>query len=388
MGCLSLKRPLCAPLPGGELRRGIGHSMQTQKQAFPFDYDVPRQLVAQEPMRHRADARLMVVDRGSQTIAHHHIRDLPELLNAGDRLVLNDTKVIRAQLAGVRVQTGGRWQGLFIEATPEGNWKILCKTRGRLNPGEVITLRDREGRQSAKLWLIERLEEGQWLAHVEAEEPTEAVLERLGRVPLPPYIRGGNMVDDDVASYQTVYAARPGAIAAPTAGLHFTRELLKTLEARGISQSRLTLHVGLGTFRPIESDSWNEHRMHGERGEVTQATADELNHTRATGHRIVAVGTTVVRTLETAVRGSGAASDTSHGSREITAWQGMTDLFIRPPFEFRAIDALVTNFHFPRTTLLILVQTFGGAELIAEAYRQAIEEEYRFFSYGDAMLIV
>jgi S-adenosylmethionine:tRNA ribosyltransferase-isomerase len=362
--------------------------MQTQKQTFPFDYDVPRQLVAQEPMRHRADARLMVVDRGGQTIAHHHVRDLPELLNAGDRLVLNDTKVIRAQLAGVRVQTGGRWQGLFIEATPDGNWRILCKTRGRPSPGEVITLRDREGRPSAKLWLIERLEEGQWLAHVEAEEPTEAVLERLGRVPLPPYIRGGNMVDDDVTSYQTVYAERPGAIAAPTAGLHFTRELLKTLEGRGIGQCRLTLHVGLGTFRPIESDSWDEHRMHGETGEVTATTAAELNRTRAAGRRVVAVGTTVVRTLETAVRSGGAGSDKSPGPSEIGAWQGTTDLFIRPPFEFRAVDALITNFHFPRTTLLILVQTFGGAELIAEAYRQAIEEEYRFYSYGDAMLIV
>jgi S-adenosylmethionine:tRNA ribosyltransferase-isomerase len=362
--------------------------MQTQKPVFPFDYDVPRQLVAQEPMQHRADARLMVVDRRGQTIAHHHVRDLPDLLNAGDRLVLNDTKVIRAQLAGVRVQTGGRWQGLFIETTPDGNWRILCKTRGRLAPGEVITLRDREGRLSAKLWLIERLEEGQWLAHVETEEPTEVVLERLGRVPLPPYIRGGNMVDDDVTSYQTVYAQRPGAIAAPTAGLHFTRELLKTLESRGIGQSRLTLHVGLGTFRPIESDSWNDHRMHGEWGEVTLATAAELNRTRAAGHRIVAVGTTVVRTLETAVRSNGAASGASPDPREIVPWQGTTDLFIRPPFEFRAIDALVTNFHFPRTTLLILVQTFGGVELIAEAYRQAIEEEYRFYSYGDAMLIV
>jgi S-adenosylmethionine:tRNA ribosyltransferase-isomerase len=340
-------------------------------------------------MQHRADARLMVVDRQRHSIAHHHVRDLPDLLRAGDRLVLNNTKVIRAQLAGVRVQTGGRWQGLFIEALPDGNWKILCKTRGRLAPGEVITLRDREGRPGAKLWLIERLEEGQWVAHVESDEPGEVVLERLGRVPLPPYIRGGNMVDEDVASYQTVYAEKPGAIAAPTAGLHFTRELLQTLAARGIGQSRLTLHVGLGTFRPIEAENWDDHRMHSEWGEITVATAEELNRTRAAGHRIVAVGTTVVRTLETAVRCSGAGrSASSDGLREIAAWQGTTDLFIRPPFEFRAIDALVTNFHFPRTTLLILVQTFGGAELIADAYRQAIEEEYRFYSYGDAMLIV
>jgi S-adenosylmethionine:tRNA ribosyltransferase-isomerase len=210
----------------------------------------------------------------------------------------------------------------------------------------------------------------------------------LGRVPLPPYIRGGNMVDDDLANYQTVFAQRPGAIAAPTAGLHFTRELLKSIEAHGVGLSRLTLHVGLGTFRPIESENWDEHRMHGEWCEVTVAAAAELNQTRANGGRIVAVGTTVVRTLETAVRSQDHFENAPRNGREIKAWQGTTDLFIRPPFQFRAIDALVTNFHFPRTTLLILVQTLGGPELIAEAYRQAIAEEYRFFSYGDAMLIV
>lgn len=356
----------------------------TAPNAFPFDYEVPRHLVAQEPLRHRADARLMVVDRRRQEILHHHVRDLPHLLPAGDRLVLNDTKVVPAQLAGRRSGTGGRWQGLFIEAIPDGHWKILCKTRGRLEPGETVVLTDREGRPGPKLWLIERLEEGQWLAHVETDEATEAVLDRLGRVPLPPYIRGGNMTDADVASYQTVYADKPGAIAAPTAGLHFTRDLIQSLEARGVNYSRITLHVGLGTFRPIESESWDQHRMHGERGEITPAAADEINRTRAEGGRVIAVGTTVTRLLETAVR----ADSADNKSRELRPWKGETDLFIRPPFEFRAIDALMTNFHFPRTTLLILVQTFGGWELIAEAYRQAIQEEYRFYSYGDAMLIV
>jgi S-adenosylmethionine:tRNA ribosyltransferase-isomerase len=356
----------------------------TAPNTFPFDYEVPRQLVAQKPLRHRADARLMVVDRHRQEILHHHVRDLPHLLPAGDRLVLNDTKVVPAQLAGNRTTTGGRWHGLFIEATPDGHWKILCKTRGKLSPGETITLTDREGRPGAKLWLIERLEEGQWLAHVETDESTDAILNRLGRVPLPPYIRGGNMVDADVASYQTVYAERPGAIAAPTAGLHFTKELIKALEAREVTYSRITLHVGLGTFRPIESATWDEHRMHRETGEITAAAATEINRTRAEGGRVIAVGTTVTRLLETAVRANGGAP----ASRELKAWSGETDLFIRPPFEFRAVDALMTNFHFPRTTLLVLVQTFGGAELIAEAYRQAIKDEYRFYSYGDAMLIV
>ncbi len=356
----------------------------TTPTTFPFDFEVPRQLVAQEPLRHRADARLMVVDRHRQEILHQHIRDLPHLLPAGDRLVLNDTKVVPAQLVGQRTGTGGRWHGLFIATTPDGHWRILCKTRGKLSPGETITLTDREGRPGAKLWLIERLEEGQWLAHAETDETTDAILNRLGRVPLPPYIRGGNMVDADVASYQTVYAERPGAIAAPTAGLHFTKELIKALEARGVTYSRITLHVGLGTFRPIESATWEEHRMHGEAGEITAAAATEINRTRTEGGRVIAVGTTVTRLLETAVRATSAAP----GSRELKAWQGETDLFIRPPFEFRAIDALLTNFHFPRTTLLVLVQTFGGAEFIAEAYRQAIKEQYRFYSYGDAMLIV
>jgi S-adenosylmethionine:tRNA ribosyltransferase-isomerase len=360
------------------------------KGLFPLDYEVPKRLVAQEPLRHRADARLMVVDRHRQSVEHHHVRDLPQLLAAGDRLVLNDTKVIAAQLAGRRAQTGGRWQGLFLETTPEGHWRILCKTRGKLSSGELIHLTDREGRSGAKLWLIDRLEAGQWLAHVESEESADAVLGRLGRVPLPPYIRGGNMVDADVTSYQTVYAQRPGAIAAPTAGLHFTNDLLQRLESRGVANSRVTLHVGLGTFRPIEAEDIEEHKMHDEWGEITELTANELNATRAAGGRVIAVGTTVTRLLETAIRGDADFSADAHSSnsRTIGAWSGRTDLFIRPPFEFWAIDALLTNFHFPRTTLLVLVQTFGGWELIADAYRQAIEEEYRFYSYGDAMLIV
>ena len=269
---------------------------------IPFDYELPRHLVAQEPLRNRADARLLVIDRRQQAISHHHVRDLPALLPSGDRLVLNDTKVLLAQLVGRRVQTGGRWQGLYLESTTEGHWRILCKTRGRLAPGEAIALVDREGRPGPKLWLLERLDEGQWLAHVEATEPVEAILDRLGRVPLPPYIRGGNMIDADVANYQTIFAQRLGAIAAPTAGLHFTKELLRSLEARGVCRSFVTLHVGLGTFRPIETATLEEHHMHSEWGQITAPTANELNATRAAGGRVIAVGTTVVRILETAVR--------------------------------------------------------------------------------------
>jgi S-adenosylmethionine:tRNA ribosyltransferase-isomerase len=347
-----------------------------------FDYELPRRLVAQEPLRRRVDARLMVVDRRRQQIEHHHVRDLPHLLRPGDRLVLNDTKVLPARLVGERAETGGRWQGLFLAATADGNWRILCKTRGRLNPGESVRLLDREGRPAVNLYLVERLADGEWLARVEIDQPTEAVLERLGRVPLPPYIRGGNMVDADVVNYQTVYARHPGAVAAPTAGLHFTKDLLRSLEDHGISASTVTLHVGLGTFRPIEGDNLDAHRMHSEWGEISPATADELNQTRQQGGRRIAVGTTVVRLLETAIRATAGETET------IAPWKGSTDLFIRPPFQFRAVNALMTNFHFPRTTLLVLVQAFGGRELIAVAYEQAIREEYRFYSYGDAMLIL
>jgi S-adenosylmethionine:tRNA ribosyltransferase-isomerase len=357
--------------------------------SLPFEYELPRHLVAQEPLRHRADARLMVVDRARNEIDHHHVRDLPYLLPSGDRLVLNDTKVIPAQLAGNRMTTGGRWQGLFLQVTAEGHWRILCKSRGKLAAGEAILLIDNEGRPGVKLWLVEALPEGEWLAHPETTESTEAVLARLGRVPLPPYIRGGKMVDTDVANYQTVFARVPGAVAAPTAGLHFTKDLLRSLIERGVTCSAVTLHVGLGTFRPISSASMGEHRMHREWGELTAATAADLNLTRATAGRIIAVGTTVARVLETAMLAAKESKSPSHaGQREIPPWSGDTELFIRPPFEFQAVDALLTNFHFPRTTLLVLVETFGGRELIQRAYQEAIREEYRFYSYGDAMLIV
>jgi len=358
-------------------------------QDFLFDYDLPRELVAQEPLRYRADARMMVVDRQRQSVEHHHIRDLPYLLPAGDRLVMNDTKVIPARLVGSRIPNGGRWEGLFLEATAEGHWKILCKARGRLKPGDSVMLQDAEGRTGVKLWLVESLPEGQWLVHLESDERAEELLERLGRVPLPPYVRNGQMVDADVVNYQTVFARVPGAVAAPTAGLHFTKELLRSLTERGVECSAVTLHVGLGTFRPISAPSLDEHKMHRETGELSVTAAAEINSTRRDGGRIIAVGTTVMRVLETAARSQGEnASEMVNGRPTIPPWRGETDLFIKPPFEFRAVDALLTNFHFPRTTLLVLVATFGGRELVEHAYREAIGEEYRFFIYGDSMLIV
>ncbi len=348
-----------------------------------FDYELPPELVAQEPLRNRADARLMIVDRARGSIDHAHIRDLPEILRAQDRLVLNDTRVVPAQLRGQRIETGGRWQGLFLGQFPDGEWKLLCKTRGHLRAPEPVTLLDRDGRPAAKLWLVERLDDGQWRARLDEPQDAHALLERIGRVPLPPYIRGGNMVDADVERYQTVFARRPGAVAAPTAGLHFTPDLLKLLSQRGVKLSAVTLHVGMGTFRPIAVEDPAQHIMHAEWAELSAAAAREIAQTRQSGGRIVAVGTTVVRTLE-----SVAAAQTEAGASELLApWTGDTRLFIRSPYEFRAVDALLTNFHFPRTTLLLLVQAFGGSELLRQAYAEAVAEQYRFYSYGDAMLI-
>ncbi len=349
-----------------------------------IEYDLPAELVAQEPLQNRADARLMVIDRSKGTINHAHMRDLPRLLQPGDRLALNDTKVIPAQLRGVRTSTGGRWQGLFLGKVGEGDWQVVCKTRGHLQPMESITLEDRDGRAVTKLWLLERLEDGRWAARPESTVPTFELLQQIGRVPLPPYIRGGNMVDSDVCDYQTVFAKRPGAVAAPTAGLHFTEDLLKAITQSGVELSALTLHVGIGTFRPIAVEDPADHPMHREWGELPDLAAQELNATRAAEGRVVAVGTTVTRLLESVAREQPADMP---AETLLKAWQGDTELFIRPPYEFRAVDVLLTNFHFPRTTLLLLVQAFGGSKLIRGAYEEAVNEEYRFYSYGDAMLI-
>jgi S-adenosylmethionine:tRNA ribosyltransferase-isomerase len=342
----------------------------------PYDYELPRELIAQHPLARRSDARLLVIERASGQITHAYIRDLPELVRPTDCLVMNDTKVIPARLVGRRDRTGARWSGLYLSADEHGAWQILSKTRGKLEPGEAIVVVSWDVRQTITLRLLARLEGGIWAVRPEPlGEPLE-ILSRVGRVPLPPYIRDGEMVEEDVAQYQTVYAEQPGAVAAPTAGLHFTPELLAELSQRGIEQQRVTLHVGVGTFRPIVAERLADHPMHREWCALSPAVAQRLHALRSQGRRIVAVGTTVARTLETAARGG-----------TLAAFEGQTDLFIRPPFRFQAVDALLTNFHLPKSTLLILVRTFGGDELIRKAYETAIREGYRFFSYGDAMLI-
>lgn len=342
-----------------------------------YDYDLPADLVAQEPVARRTDARLMVVSRQSGTIEHGHIRDLPEWLRASDSLVLNDTRVVPARLQGYRVTTGGRWTGLFLAADAGGSWQVMGKTRGKLHLGERIMLQDRMAQEAFALRLIANQGSGIWIVQPETDGSFVRLLEKVGRVPLPPYIRKGKMQTEDWDRYQTVYAEKPGAIAAPTAGLHFTAELLAALTHAGIRLCHVTLHVGVGTFRPITVDRLAAHQMHGEWCQISAETIETLRNSRTKGGRIVAVGTTSVRTLETAA-----------ASGQLHAWEGITDLFIRPPHTFHAVDAMLTNFHLPRSTLLVLVRAFGGESLMRRAYETAIAERYRFYSYGDAMLIL
>lgn len=342
-----------------------------------YDYELPKHLVAQHPLARRSDARLLVVNRAEQSIQHYHIRDLPTLLASPDCLVINDTRVIPARLVGYRTQTGGRWEGLFLSADEQGNWRLLAKTRGKLTPGEDVMLSNERLQDVFKLRLLIKEPDGSWIARPDATGDLTALLESVGRVPLPPYIRDGEMHELDRERYQTVFAEVPGAVAAPTAGLHFTSELLKRVESAGISIARVTLHVGLDTFRPIATETISQHPMHSEWCQIGPEAVATIEKSKVAGGRTVAVGTTCVRTLETAARGG-----------SLAPFSGPTELFIHPPYQFQAVDALLTNFHLPRTTLLVLVRTFGGDTLLRRAYDEAIREEYRFYSYGDAMLIL
>jgi S-adenosylmethionine:tRNA ribosyltransferase-isomerase len=354
-----------------------------------YDYRLPEALIAQAPLPERDAGRLLRLSRETGSIGHHAFRDLPSLLRPGDLLVTNDTRVLPARLLGRRAATGGRWEGLFLAARSEaiaadGNprpaWEVLAKTGGRPRPGERVILSDPEGRDADALELVERLPGGIWLvtpaAGAATPEAAEALLARLGRVPLPGYIRGGEAAVDDAERYQTIFARRTGSAAAPTAGLHFTPRVLESLAARGVARAGVTLHVGLGTFRPIQSERIDDHRMHAEWCECPAETVAAIQRARAAGGRVVAVGTTCVRSLETAALGG-----------DLAAWSGRTDLFIRPGHRFRAVDAILTNFHMPRTTLLVLVSAFAGRPAILEAYDEAVRSGYRMLSYGDCMLI-
>jgi S-adenosylmethionine:tRNA ribosyltransferase-isomerase len=340
---------------------------------MPFlDYDLPPDLIAQEPAASRDESRLLVVRRGDGSLEHRRFRDLPDLLAPGDLLVLNDTRVLPARLLGHRERSGGKWEGLYLGEC-DGVWELLCQLRGRLVEGEIIVVSE------LRLEYLGRTPDGHFHFRPESPGSPAELLARFGHVPLPPYVRKGRDTTADAERYQTVYARRLGAVAAPTAGLHFTEGVFAKLRERGIATTTLTLHVGLGTFQPLQSDNPAKHVMHREWCDLPVAAADAVNACKARGGRVVAVGTTAVRTLESAARLS---------PGRLAAWSGETDLFIYPPYNFTMVDALVTNFHLPRTSLLLLVGAFAGEDLLRRAYTEAIAHRYRFYSYGDAMLVL
>ncbi|MCY3506803.1 MAG: tRNA preQ1(34) S-adenosylmethionine ribosyltransferase-isomerase QueA [Chloroflexi bacterium] len=330
-----------------------------------FDYDLPPELIAQQPVEPRDSARLLVVSRGTGALAHHHVRDLPALLRAGDLLVLNDTRVMAARLLGVRGDTGGRVEILLLREHDDGAWFALVRPGRAATPGREFQLEAHDGPLTAT---VRRREED--VATVTFDRPIDPA--SAGTVPLPPYIRD---YEGDPERYQTIYAREPRSAAAPTAGLHFTPGLFDRLTAAAIERVFLTLEVGAGTFRPVRTEDPARHVLPPERYKLPPATADAIHAARAEGRRIVATGTTVVRTLEHALGGEGGA-------------QGETGLFIRPGYTFSVVDALLTNFHLPRSTLLMLVAAFAGHDLIRQAYAEAVRERYRFYSFGDAMLIL
>ena len=338
-----------------------------------FDYDLPDDRIAQEPATRRDASKLLVLDRETGDVTHRVFHEIGDVLTAGDLLVVNDTRVLAARLAA-RKPTGGRVEVLLVEPCGPRVWRALVSGSRSLRPGVSLTvseeieaqLLEREG----DLWRI--------ALHASSGDPVQAAL-AAGAMPLPPYIRrdeAGARGALDRERYQTVYAKSPGAVAAPTAGLHFTRELLESLRARGIGVAALTLHVGPGTFLPVRTDDVASHVLHEEAYDVPEATVEAVRRTKAAGRRVVAVGTTVARTLEAAAAGD-----------DLRAGAGRTSLFIYPGYRFRVVDALVTNFHLPRSTLLMLVCALAGRERTLSAYRVAVREGYRFYSYGDAMLV-
>jgi len=348
-----------------------------------LNYDLPERLIAQEPSPRREDARLLVVDRRTSQIHDFGVAQLPELLAPGDLLVVNNTKVLPARFLAHR-QSGGQVPGLFVREECESEWIVMLRGSRRLSIGDVVTAEGPDA-ENVGLELTESLGDGQWRVSVHAAGTAEQVLDRIGRAPLPPYIKRNQEVDardsEDRQRYQTVYADKAGAVAAPTAGLHMTQDLMTRIRAGGIEVAEVTLHVGLGTFKPIQAESIQDHVMHTETFDLPEATAASVNACKQRDGRVVAVGTTSVRVLESVARH---AADLP----EVASSTGATDLFIYPPYRFRIVDALITNFHLPKSTLLALVMAFGGVDLIKRAYRAAVDRRYRFYSYGDAMLII
>ncbi len=349
--------------------------MAEEFQISDFDYPLPAELIAQEPSRVRDQARLLVLQRTLEELHDRLVADLPQWLRPGDLLVLNDTRVLPARLFGRRARTQGKWEGLYLRTLADGVWELLNQTRGRLQPGEIIEV---EG--GLRLEVVQPPQGRQGWFRPLAPGSAVDLLQQFGRVPIPPYIRQGQDQPMDRERYQTVFARVPGSVAAPTAGLHFTPELLRQLTARGIDQAAVTLHVGLGTFLPLSDEQLQTGRLHQEEAMMPAAACAAVAACKQRGGRVVAVGTTTVRTLETAAQAA--------GGTDLRPWTGQTELFIRPGFRFQVVDALLTNFHLPRSSLLMLAAAFAGRERILRAYAHAVQQRYRFFSYGDAMLIL
>lgn len=336
-----------------------------------FYYELPPELIAQDPLEDRSSSRLLVLDKHTGAVSHHVFREITEFLQPGDCLVLNNTKVIPARLLGVREDTGAHVEVLLLKRREADVWETLVKPGKKCRPGARLSFGD--GILQAEV--LEVVEEGNRLIRFTFDGIFEEVLDRLGEMPLPPYITHKLQ---DKNRYQTVYARQEGSAAAPTAGLHFTKELLEQIEAKGIRTAYVTLHVGLGTFRPVKEENVLNHHMHSEYYEVSEETASLINRTKAEGGRIVCVGTTSCRTIESAADEKGI----------VRAGSGNTDIFIYPGYQFRVLDALITNFHLPESTLVMLVSALAGREHVLNAYEEAVRERYRFFSFGDAMLVV
>ena len=341
-----------------------------------FDYNLPENLIAQMPADKRENSKMLVLDRAANTIEHKHFFDIIDYIDENSILVLNNTKVIPARLYGTK-DTGAKIEVFLLEPKENNNWSALIKPSKRVKPDTVITISD-----ELKVRPVERFEDdGEWLVELIYEGNLFEILHKVGNIPLPPYIERKLTTDElkqfDKERYQTVYAKDEGSVAAPTAGLHFTKEILKKLEEKGVEIAYVTLNVGLGTFRPVKCENILDHKMHSETFEITQDAADKITKAKQQGKKLIAVGTTTVRTLETAYQKFGC----------IKACHDHSELFIYPPYEFKVVDNLITNFHLPKSTLLMLVSALAGKDFIFKAYQEAISNNYRFFSYGDCMYI-
>ena len=335
-----------------------------------YDYDLPEELIAQDPLEDRSSSRLMVLDRQTGDVEHRHFTDILEYLHPGDCLVINNTKVIPARLFGVKEDTQAKIEVLLLKRKENDIWETLVKPGKKATPGTKLVFGD--GLLTAEV--VDVVEEGNRLIQFHYDGIFEEILDQLGQMPLPPYITHQLK---DKNRYQTVYAKYDGSAAAPTAGLHFTKELLQKVKDMGVDIAEVTLHVGLGTFRPVKVENVLDHHMHSEFYMVSQEAADKINRAKGSGHRVIAVGTTSTRTLEAAADENGRLHETS----------GWTEIFIYPGYQFKVIDALITNFHLPQSTLVMLVSALAGREHVLHAYETAVKEKYRFFSFGDAMLI-